>query len=129
MLIHCNMRVRPEEIQFLFSNEDFTHRKLEITHCPKCDKLLAKLVEKRIIDGKMFETQVQQGKAHRLINSCKNDIEYTSLDCPKGNKTLFGFRYGENKEKINKKTKEVTLVQKSCDFFGNKEIVKKFKTD
>lgn len=121
------MRVRAEEIQFLFSNSDFTHRKLEITHCPKCDKLLAKLTEKRIIDGKIFEMQVQQNKAQKLINSCKDEIEYTSLDCPKGRRTLFGFRYGENKEYINKKTSEVTVVQKSCDFYGNKETIKKIK--
>ena len=34
-----------------------------------------------------------------------------------------GFRYGENTERINKKTGESTIIQKAVDFYGNKERV------
>lgn len=34
--------------------------------------------------------------------------------------------YGVNKEKVDKKTGEVSYTQISCDFFGNKEVVKEF---
>ena len=118
------MKCRPEEIQFLYSNTIFTHRKLEIGHCPKCGKLLARLVEKRVTDGKIFETTYSKSKAQRLINECKDEIEYSSLDVPKTRKVLHGFRYGENREKINPKTGEKTIIQMACDFYGSKEKVK-----
>lgn len=121
------MRFRPEEIQFLYDNEMFTHRKLEIGCCPKCDKLLARLTEKRIVDGKIFDTTYKNIRAQEVIRELKEDIQYTSLDAPKQN-GLFGFRYGENKERINKKTGEVTITQKACDFYGSKEVIKTFIT-
>ena len=121
------MRFQPDEIQFLRDNSMFTHRKLEIATCPKCQKLLARFIEKRITDGKLFDTTYKEQNAKRVIKECSDDIEYTSLDFAKPNKTLHGFRYGENFERINKNTGEVTITQKAVDFYGNKEEVKKFK--
>lgn len=119
------MRFRPEEIQFLYNNEMFSHRRLEIGCCPKCDKLLARLVETRIVDGKVFDVTYKKSKAENIIRELKDQIQYTSLDAPKHD-GLFGFRYGENTERINKKTGERTVTQKACDFYGSKEVVKKF---
>lgn len=124
LLVHCNMRFRPEEIQFLHNNEFFTHRRIEIGHCPKCEKLLARLVEKRVTDGQWFDTTYSRRKADKLIKAHETQVDYTSLSFPKQTKTLHGFRYGENYERVNKKTGEVTVIQKACDFHGNKEIVK-----
>lgn len=120
------MTFRPEEIQFLFSNDFFTHRRIEIGHCPKCEKLLARLVEKRVTDGQWFDSVYSKQKAEKLIKAHENQIEYTSLSYPKPNKTLHGFRYGENFERVNKKTGTTQVVQKACDFYGNKEVVKKY---
>lgn len=117
------MKVRADEIWFLFSNSEFTNRRLEITICPKCDKLLARLVETRIQDNKRFDNQFSCRKAKRLIESCRNEVDYSSLDIPKQPKVLYGFRYGENKERINKKTGETTIIQNAVDFYGNKERV------
>lgn len=124
MLVHCNMRFRPEEIKFLVDSELFTHRKIEIGTCPVCGKLLARLVEKRITDNKLFDDTYSKGKAEKLLKTYANQVEYSSLSFPKPNKTLHGFRYGENYERTNKKTGETVIVQKACDFYGNKEVVK-----
>lgn len=121
------MRFRPEEVQFLYNNEKFSHRRLEIGCCPKCDKLLARLVETRIVDGKVFDTTYKNVKAEDIIRQLKDEIQYSSLDVPKHD-GLFGFRYGENTERINKKTGEHTITQKACDFYGSKEVVKTFKS-
>ncbi len=123
MLVHCNMKIRADEIWFLFSNEEFTNRRLEIAICPKCDKQLARLVETRIQDNKRLDVMYSAKKAKRLIESCRNEVDFSSLDIPKQNKVLYGFRYGENTERINKKTGESTIIQKAVDFYGNKERV------
>lgn len=118
------MRFRPDEIQFLVNNELFTHRKIEIGTCPVCGKLLARLVEKRVTDGKWFDDTYSKGKAEKVLSMHADQIEYSSLNFPKPNKTLHGFRYGENYERVNKKTGTTVFIQKACDFYGNKEIVK-----
>lgn len=123
MIIHCNMKVRPDEIWFLFSNDEFTNRRLEMAICPVCNHQLARLIEIRKIDGKVKDYSCSKKKAKRLIEENQNNIDYSSLDIPKQRNVLYGFRYGENKEKINKKTGEITVIQKACDFFGNKERI------
>ena len=124
MLVHCNMKIRPDEIWFLFPNSDFINRRLEIATCPKCEHLIVRLVEHRITDGKVFDDTLSRKKAIRLMNELRNSIDYTSLDSPKQPKTLYGFRYGENKERFNKRTGVTTVIQKAVDFYGNKEKVK-----
>lgn len=124
MLVHCNMKVRPEVIQFLYDDDIFMERKLEIGTCPKCLKLLAKITERRKTDSLYFEGAYSGDKAQRLINECSGDIMYTSDDF-KQKKVLHGWVYGENSESINKKTGEVTFTQKSCDFHGTKKVIKK----
>lgn len=128
VLVHCNTKFRPDEIQFLIDNDMFTHRRLEIGVCPICEKLLARFVEKRILDDKIFDTTYKKEKAEKVIRELKDEILYTNLDAPK-QQGLHGFRYGVNTERTNKTTGETTITQKACDFYGNKEIVKKFKTE
>lgn len=124
MLVHCNMKVRPDVIQFLCDDDIFMERKLEIATCPKCLKLLARLTERRKTDSLYFEASYSEDKARRLIDECSGDIMYTSDDF-KQKKVLYGWIYGENKESINKNTGEVTITQKSCDFNGVKKVIKK----
>lgn len=124
MIVHCNRKFEPYVIQFLKDNEEYSHRSLEIGICPECTHQVAKLVERRKSDGVKTMTQVSRRKAKRLILECEKDIEYTSLDTPKRTKSLYGFRYGENTERIRKDGTR-TVIQKACDFNGNKEIVKK----
>ena len=124
MLIHCNMKIRPEVIQFLYDDDIFMERKLEISHCPKCLKLLAKLTERRKTDSRYFEGAYSDEKAKRVINDCSGDIMYTSDDLNK-EKVLHGWVYGENRESIDNRTGKVTVVQKACDFHGTKEVIRK----
>ena len=123
MIVHCNMKLRPNEIWFLVDNDTFTNRRLELGVCPVCDHNVVRLVETRIEDNKVFETTTQRRKANRLMNSLKSEISYSSLDSRITNKSLFGWRYGESKE-VRKKDGTIVVTQKAVDFYGNKEIVK-----
>ena len=123
MIVHCNMKVRPDEIWFLFSDNDYFNRRLEMAICPVCNNQIARLVQQSKVNGDVKEITVSRRKAKRLINEHRGNVEYSSLDVTKQRTVLYGFRYGENKEKINKKTGERIIIQKACDFYGNKEIV------
>ena len=126
MIEHCSMKFRPEEIWFLKNKGLFANRKIEIGICPVCENKVVRFVETRISDGKVFVDVLRKRKAEKCLKENKPDILYTSLDSfQSGKKCLFGFRYGEGKETVNKKTGEVTIVQKACDWYGNKEVVRK----
>lgn len=127
MLVHCHKKFRPDEIQYLIDNSMFTHRRIETGTCPECEKLIVRLYERRIIDNKVFDSTYTEQRAKRVLKENANDIEYTSLDYPKQNSALYGFRYGQNNERKNKSTGETTITQKAVDFYGNKEVVKSFK--
>lgn len=124
MLEHCNRLFRASEIWFLHSNKSFTNRKLEIGYCPECYNQICRLTEKRITDGQYFHTLFTRSKAQKIMNECKDDIEYTSLDIISIKGAPFGFKYGENKELVNKKTGVRVKIEKACDFYGNKEIIR-----
>lgn len=127
MLVHCNSKHRADEILFLFSNGEFTNRRLEILVCPICENKIARLVQTRISDNKKIDTLYSGKKAKRLIDACRNEVDFSSLDSPKQKKVLYGFRYGENREVVNKKTGESIIIQSAVDFYGNKEKVKQIK--
>lgn len=126
MLIHCNMRIRPNEIWFLRSNSDFTDRKLEIGVCPKCGKDMCRLIETRLADNVKFDQQYNKGKVKHIMNQYIEEVEYSSLDILPTKGSLYGFRYGETKEKVNKKTGEITITEKACDFYGNKDVINRY---
>lgn len=123
MLVHCNLKFRPEEILFLVNTDEFINRRLEIGICPVCEKKLARLVETRIADNITFDETVSRRKANRLIKSIQGQIMYSSLDVNNNGKTLFGWRYGVNTEKTYKDG-TTKVIQKSKDFYGNSETVK-----
>lgn len=127
MLVHCNMKVRPDIIQFLCDDDMFMERKLEIGTCPKCLKLLAKITERRKTDSRYFEGAYSEEQAKRLIKDCSGDILYTSNDL-KQDKVLCGWVYGENRESTDKRTGERVITQKACDFYGTKQVIKKETT-
>ena len=116
------MKIRAEVVWFLYPNEEYTDRKLYITHCPVCRKLLVRYVRQGIMTGKYLSDTYSKGKAEKLLESFRKEKEYTSFDLIK-RKGIYGFRYGENVIRKGKDGKEI-LVQKSVDFFGNKETIK-----
>ena len=124
MIVHCNRSFRPEEILFLYDTQEYSHRRLEAGVCPGCNHFVARFVQTRIFDGYVVDETVSRRKANRLIAEHEKDVQYSSLDVINKNKTLYGFRYGENKEVRDRTTGEIKVVQKACDFYGNKEIIK-----
>lgn len=108
--------------QFLINNGDYIRRKLEIGFCPVCYHQVAKLTQTKIQTNETHELFYTKRKAEKIIKECSNQINYTSNDAPK-DRGVFGFRFGENKEKKNRDG-SITITQKACDFYGNKELVK-----
>lgn len=121
MIVHCNMKVRSEIIWFLYPTQEYTDRKIEITHCPVCGKLLARYSRQGILTRKILSDTYSKGKAEVFLESMRKDREYTSWDLL-FNSGMHGFRYGETK--IVKRDGKKYLVDKSVDFHGNKEIVR-----
>ena len=115
------MKIRPTVIWFLYPNKDYTNRKLEIAYCPKCEKRIVRYVKENIVTGNITSEQFSKYKAEKLIQELSAEKEYSSFDLFT-QKGLYGFRYGENKE--IKRDGKIVAIQKSVDFYGNKEVVK-----
>lgn len=122
---HCSIKFKPYLIWYLSENRHFFNRKLNIGLCPKCHTLVVELEETRKVDNVTFYDISSGQKANNLRDRLRAELLYSSADLVKGAETLFGFRYGINKEVFNKETGKMELKQYSCDFYGNKELVKK----
>jgi ribosomal protein L37AE/L43A len=123
------MKVEPKETLHLKDTKDFKERILKVYQCPVCLHPLAKLVCRRIEDNQKFECLYTREDATEVITSLKGDVVRSQTDFNnKGYSRIYGFRYGVNTEKINKKTGEVTILQEACDFNGNKEMIRLSRT-
>lgn len=125
LFTHCRIKFKSYLIWYLSDNKDFFNRKLNIGLCPKCYSLVVELEETRKADNKVFYDISFGQKAKNLKDRLSTEKLYTSYDLFKGKDSLFGFRYGINKEKFNKEKNTYEIEQYSCDFYGNKELVKK----
>lgn len=123
MIVHCNMRFKPIDIWFLYDTDIFFDRKLEIYRCPVCNKDMCKLIEVRKTDNKVFEQYYYKQPARNKIKELYNDINYTYLNFRIEKGEPLGFIYGENKE--IKRKDHIEIIQKACDFYGNKRVEKK----
>ena len=93
--------------------------------CPQCNKFIGELKERRKIDGLIFFTTLWGKKLEYLLNSEKNNIQYKSSDLSKKKfKKTCGWVYGVNKEIV--KDKKICIKQYSVDFFGQRELIKRF---
>ena len=119
------MKVEAKETLYLKDTRDFKDRVLKIYQCPVCLHPLAKLICKRIEDDQKFECLYTREDAKEVIEDLSKEVDRSQKDF-KNNvySRLYGFRYGVNTQKINKKTGEVITYQEACDFNGNKEIVR-----
>lgn len=126
MLVHCNSTFRPYVTWFLFPNNVYYDRSIEFGFCPHCNKDIACLVQRRKSDDKQLVQYCKRKDVGKLREQYKHEIEYKSTDLITAKGKPYRWVYGLNKERINKSTGEVISEQFSCDFFGNKEIVKKF---
>lgn len=120
---HC-CKFSPDDVYYLRDNELFSSRNLAIGFCPVCAKPVAELVEWRF-DGVVNKISVSGIKANDLVLKHKDEIVYSKRECnySKFKSRPFGWVYGLNKS-VKSAKREITK-QYACDFYGNKELIKK----
>lgn len=128
MIVHCNMRLRSDEILFLYDNDKYIRRKLYfVNECPVCQKPLAMLVQTRISDNKKFKTLYKKEAALKAFEKYLQETNYKSTDVPKTSGETFGLCYGEYTEQ-RRNGKVVKIKEKAKDFFGNAKVLKVINT-
>lgn len=115
-MYHCS-HFNKTKTMYLFDNKDFRHRIVSVGTCPKCKKLVCALSEQRKTDGLIFHTQYSGSKANSFLKKIQTSINYSNEKKRVKNPPI-GWRFGINK------LKNGILKQYSCDFRGNKELVK-----
>ena len=120
---HC-CQFRPDDVYYLEENELYSSRKLSIGFCPICKKPVCELAEWRF-DGNYKVTKEVGIKANELAQKHRMQIVYSlrEFNYAKFKSKPFGWKYGLNKS-VKSGKKEV-VKQFACDFYGNKELVRK----
>lgn len=127
MFNHCGAKIKPDEVWFLAETKECSNRILYIGFCPRCLKDFTCLVETSKTENKTF-TKIKSGKkAQKEIELCRLDKLYTSIDLKIKKGKPFGWIFGENKEIHNSKGQVIEIVQKACDYYGQKEVIKRIK--
>ena len=119
---HC-CQFKADEIYYLKETSIYVDRKLSIGFCPICEKPVAELVESSF-SGTIVRNRVSGIKAHELLISLKDQIEYSMRECNfrKFKSKPYGWKFGVNKSvKING---QEYIRQYAKDFYGNKELIK-----
>lgn len=119
------MQFRQEETWYLKPNEKFYNRRLEIGICPDCENDIVTLVETRTEDNKLFMQTEMGEKALKIIERSKKEVLKADKVVQKGR--LFGFVYGINTERHNKYGKVTSYSQRSCDWQGQRVLVRTVK--
>lgn len=128
MIIHCNMRLRSDEILFLYDNDKYIRRKLYfVNECPVCQKPLAMLVQTRISDNQKFKTLYKKEAALKAFDKYLQETNYKSTDVHRTSGETFGLCYGEYTEQ-RRNGKVVKIKEKAKDFFGNAKVLKVINT-
>lgn len=119
---HCCV-FKADDIYYLFENSLYASRKLSVGFCPICLKPVAELVE-FCFDGAINRKVVSGIAANDLVHKYKDEILYSMKECNYAKFKIrpFGWKYGINKSvKINGQER---VHQYSCDFYGNRELIK-----
>ena len=123
---HCNSVFKAQDIWFLLDNDNERNRKLYIANCPICNKEMA--LYSCVLDNQVYEKYYYSNGAKKIKERLKKEITSTMLGFKTKYKMPFGFKYGINKEVI-KNGKVVGIKQYSCDFWGNKILIKKIENE
>lgn len=121
---HCNSVFCAEDIWFLIDDDIHEKRRLFIASCPICEKQIA--LYSAVVKNKKdeyCEKYYYSNGAKKIKERLKKEISQTMLGFMKYS-APYGFKYGKNVE-IRKKGKIIGIKQYSCDFYGNKTLVKK----
>jgi len=128
MFNHCGQKFKPSDIWYLANTKDCYNRVLYIGSCPRCLKNFTCLIETNKNENKVYN-KIKSGKqAIKEIALCRFETMYTSNDLKIKKGKPCGWIYGENKE-IRKNGKVVGIKQIACDYFGQKEIIRKVLND
>lgn len=110
---------------FLCETNQFKNRKLLIGKCPVCQKNIAKLIETRIIDEKVFvQTFFGKNSIEKLCEKLNHQVIITAQQITIKKNSPFGFCFGVNKEIHNNKGQLILTRQKRCDWYNQLETVK-----
>ena len=117
---HCST-FKADEIYYLEENDIYTQRVLSIGFCPICKRPVAELVEYNFAGG-INKLNLSGLHAQNLMMQLKGQIAYSVKDVNKRKlkSKPYGWKYGINKDHKNGKAR-----QYACDFYGNKELIKK----
>lgn len=125
MFNHCGMKFKASEIWYLANTHDCCDRVLYIGFCPRCLTDFTCLIEKTKADNIVYSKIKQGKKAEKEIELCRSDKLYSSTDLLIKKGKPVGWLFGENKEIRNKKGEIVSVEQRACDFFGQKQFIKR----
>ena len=116
-MYHC-IKFQADEVYCLEDNEICTNRILSVGFCPVCSKPVAELTE-YTFNGGLNKTTVSGLAAQVMMDSLKKSILRPANIRIKKSKP-YGWKYG-----INKESKSGKVMQYACDFYGNKELIKR----
>lgn len=118
--------MRKIDIWYLENIKDFEKRRIIIGEYR--GSLTTCLIETRKTDGKIFTQTEFNKKAENVLKNEKNRILYKRSEYLKSKKGKpYGWTYGENIEVKNNKGEIISIRQKRCDYFGQKEIINEIR--
>lgn len=119
-------KIKHKTIWFLADLNNFTERKLYIfEYIDKKIKTITVLFEKDKLTGEVFSQRNKGQKSKDIMEQERIRILFTSDDIKVEKGKPFGWVYGENKEIHDRKGKVVAIKQKACDYYGQKETIKR----
>ena len=120
----CGNSFNKAEVWILKDTEDFEARKLIVGACHKCHRPVATLIEKRIIDGRVFVNEnYTRNSAVKLIK--RESKRFLSKYYKVETSQLYGWIYGVNTEIRNKRGEITQIRQYSSDYYGRKSLSKR----
>ena len=119
-MYHC-ISFNADEIYCLKETDICPERVLSVGFCPICNKPVTELIENSFT-GVINKTTASGINAQNMMLELKKDIIRTVPKIYGKQKKMkpYGWKYGINKEGKNAKVR-----QYACDFYGNKELIKK----
>lgn len=118
-------KIKHKVVWFLADINTFTERKLFIfeIYCNKKTKYVTVLTEKDKLTGEIYSQKSSGKNAEKIIDHEQLRKLYTSEDIKIKKGKPYGWTYGENIEIHNKNGEVVSIKQKRCDYFGQKETI------
>lgn len=125
---HCNSVFSAEDIWFLLDDDKRVDKRIYLASCPVCGKKMALFSYCDPKRENYFEQYFYSGGVGRIKEKYKKEVVSTMLGFKTKYKMPSGFKYGINRE-IKRNGRVVGSKQYSCDFQGNKILVKKIQNE